>query len=129
MPEKYTVELYRTSAEDPTSTSIYAAITERGDVHVVGQTLGSNVNIMGGDETEYIASVACEHKDRLLAALIEQGYSSGAFDEPGPSSEEGRDKRLLALIERAYSGNDRAVHDFYAFAQSKGIRAGWFRWP
>lgn len=129
MPEKYTVDLYPSSGHGLASASVYAAITASGDVHVVGQAFGADAGKIGGDETEYIATVACEYKDRLLAALLEESRSGETFGDPGPASGDERDRLLLALIERAYSGNARAAHDFYAFAESKGIRAGWFRWP
>jgi len=79
---------------------IHAEITDAGALHVSGQDFGPGASMVG-DETEYIASVRKEDKDRLL----------------------------LALIERLYGGDTHAVRDFYDFARSKGIEASWFRWP
>lgn len=129
MPERLSVDLVLGSESGRISTSIYASITEEGDVRVTGQDFGPGASITGGDETEYIASVAREYKDLLLRNLLMEAHPEEAFDDPAGLPEEKKNRLVLALLEKRYRGNERAVEELYAFARSKDIPARWFRWP
>ena len=73
-----------------------ADITKEGDL-----LLNRNYFGPGDYETEVIAAVDKDDKDRLL----------------------------MELLKELYNGNTSAVDDFTAFAESKGIPVQRFRWP
>jgi len=116
-------DLLRQDDGDLTIT-IYAEITEHGDLRVTGQDIGEAASVQGGDETEYTAHVDSKDKEQLLRLLMEQ------LPSPRPAVEdEHKDRLLLQVIKQLYAGNRNAVAEVYNLARANGIHAGWFRWP
>jgi len=84
------------SKKGDVSDYVDAEITKEGDLRLTRNSFGP-----GDSETEVIAAVDKDDKDRLL----------------------------MELLKELYSGNTSAVDDFTTFAESKGITVNRSRWP
>ncbi len=97
--EQLKVQLFQERGE--TSRFIDAEINDDGNLVVSGQDVGeAPLHWWGDSDYEFWVTVASQHKDRVL----------------------------LALLEQLYGGHFSAVDEFRSFLQSKGIPFGWMTW-